>query len=159
MTGAYELINAAVSESEKIGEDRPVARIKGIIGEIQKYLDDPLTIPSIFSCPVDSAGQLTPLMIQLAENAAITPEAKYDFKNNYLISLFIYRFNDFAYFICNRLGTLKDRGQEFNDGVIKIFAQSAGDFFGTFYIEEETLGRLTTTMTTLDDWLGEGITH
>jgi hypothetical protein len=98
-------------------------------------------------------------MRQITVNEVITPEENHDFKNNFLIPVFISRFNDFAYFICNNRETLEGREQDFNDTVIKIFAQSAGDCFGIYYIEEETLGRLTPAMMAADHLLGKGITH
>jgi glycosyltransferase involved in cell wall biosynthesis len=159
MTGAYELINAAVSESEKKAADRPVARIKAFLAEFRRFLDEPCEIPAVYSLVDDSTGQLALLMRQIAAHAVISPEEKYEFKNNFLIPVFISIFNDFAYFICNSHETLEGREQDFNDTIIKIFAQSAGTCFGIYYIEEETLGRLTPTMMTSDHLLGKGITY
>jgi glycosyltransferase involved in cell wall biosynthesis len=159
MAGAYELIRAAVFESEKIAADRPVAKIKAFLKTLQEFLDEPCKIPAAQGLAGDTAGSLAPLIGQIVAHAVIMPEQKYDFKKNFLISDFMGRFKDFANFLCNSRATLEGREQDFSDTVFKIFAQSAGDSLGTFFIEEETLGRLTPNLVALNHSLGKGICY
>ena len=158
LVGAYDLINAAVFASEKMAADRPVAQIKAFLKTLQGFLDEPCRIPAAQGVAGD-AGSLAPLIGQIVAHAVIKPEQKYDFKKNFLISDFMSRFKDFANFICNNRATLEGREQDFFDTVVKIFAQSAGDSFGTFFIEEETLGRLTPSLVALNHSLGKGVCY
>jgi glycosyltransferase involved in cell wall biosynthesis len=126
ISGAFELINAAVNESEKIAADRPVAKIEAFLRTVQGFLDEPSKISGSHSAATDNAGGLAPLIGQIVSNAHLPPEQKYDFKKNFLISDFMGRFKDFANFLCNSRATLEGREKDFNDTVFKIFAQSAG---------------------------------
>lgn len=159
MAGAFELIDAAVSESGKIVIDRPVAKIETFLKSLQGFLDEPCKISGSQSANGGAAGGLAELMEQIAAKAQLPPEQKHDFKKNFLISDFMGRFKDFASFLCTNRSTLEGREQDFNDTVYKIFAQSAGDSLGTFFIEEETLGRLTPDLLALNHSLGKGICY
>jgi glycosyltransferase involved in cell wall biosynthesis len=159
MSGAYELINAAIFESEKIAADRPVDKIKAFLKTFQGFLDEPCKIPAAQLVAGDAASNMAPLIEQIFADTVIMPDQKYDFKKNFLISDFMGKFKDFANFLCNTRETLEGREQDFNDTVFKIFAQSAGDSLGTFFIEEETLGRLTPNLVALNHSLGKGICY
>jgi rhamnosyltransferase len=159
IAGAYELVQAAVIESGKSATERPVSKIELFIKTLQGFLDNASEIPQVSITGMEDPGSLTPLIRQIASHATICPEQKYDFKKNFLISDFMVRFKDFANFLCNNFTTLEGRDQEFNDTILKILAQSAGDRLGYFFIEMETQGHVTTDMKKLDHELGKGICY
>lgn len=159
MAGAYELINAAVHECGKQPIDRPIGKIEAFLKSLQKFLDEPDKIPSVQGKSEDAPGSLAPLIDQIVALTVISPEQKYDFKMNFFINDFMARFKDFASYLCTNCETLEGRELDFNNTILKIFAQSAGDNLGYFFIEEETLGRLTPDMVTLNHSLGKGICY
>lgn len=159
MAGAYELINAAVLESEKFNLDRPVAKIESFLKIFQEFLNDPSKIKAAQGEAAIAAGSLAPLIGQFAAQAVILTEDKYDYKKNFFIPDFMCRFKDFANFLCHSCATLEGRKEDFNNTVLKIFAQSAGDSLGNFFIEEENLERLTPNLVALNHSLGKGICY
>ncbi|HEX9024383.1 MAG TPA: glycosyltransferase family A protein [Geobacteraceae bacterium] len=159
ISGSFELISAAVIAPGNNGSARPITRVESFVQAMKRYLDEPDMISSSQPPAEIGAGTLAQLITQLAADRPSDGNGKYDFKKNFLIPDFMARFNDFAKYLCGSQPTLEGREKDFSDTIFKIFAQSVGDYLGTYYIEEETIGRLTPELKELDHSLGKGICY
>jgi glycosyltransferase involved in cell wall biosynthesis len=159
ISGAFELINVAIFSTNQKVADRPVAKVENFVKALHGFLDEPGKISSLQAHAEDVEGNLSRLVAQIAAIAQPDAGEKYNFKKNFLIPDFMARFKDFANYLCKSHPTLDGREKDFNDTIYKIFAQSAGDYLGNFFIEEETMDRLTPELKALNYALGKGICY
>jgi rhamnosyltransferase len=159
ISGSFDLIRAAVFITGQRGTDRPITKVENFVKAIKGFLDEPGKISLSLPPAEDGAGNLAQLVAQMTADRPSDGHDKYDFKKNFLIPDFMARFNDFAKYLCKNHSTLEGRDKDFSGTIFKIFAQSAGDYLGTYYIEEETMGRLTPELEGLNHSLGKGICY
>ncbi len=160
IAGLYDLISITVAELEKISPD-PVGAIRSFVGALQKNIE---IMPYRIEGRLEGKDfykekGLNLLLKEIVDDTSITPEQKYNFKHNFLISDFMKRFENFAAYISSRRYSLKDRENDFIACIYKIFAMIAGDALGAYYLEAETLNRLTPELKKIDYLLGKGVCY
>jgi glycosyltransferase involved in cell wall biosynthesis/2-polyprenyl-3-methyl-5-hydroxy-6-metoxy-1,4-benzoquinol methylase len=84
---------------------------------------------------------------------------KYNFKQNFLIPDFMKRLENFAEYLCSKHHTLNGREKDFISCIYKILAVAAGEALGAYYLEAETLNRLTPELKRIDRLLGKGVCY
>lgn len=150
ITEAYELTNTSIA-GLKIIEDNPVMATRSFLAAIQENIDAPDRIKNRLkegTCVNDDGLGL--LVKQIAGNIVLPSEQKYTFKQNVLLSDLIKRIGDFTEYLCANHPTFIGREKDFISCIYKIFAMVAGDALGVFYLESESLNRLTPDLKRID---------
>jgi|GEM_PF-1472188 glycosyltransferase involved in cell wall biosynthesis len=160
IAGTYDLINIAVAGLGHIDLE-PVTAIKTFINALKANME---TSPGRIEKTLEERGiqgddSLNSLLGQIAGDIVLLPEQRYNFKRNFIIPDFMDRFGNFAEYLYCKHHTLKGREKDFISCIYKIFAMTAGSALGTYYLEEETLNRLSPRLREIDRLLGEGVCY
>lgn len=158
--GLYDLINITIAESGSIVSD-PLTAIKSFINLFQGNMDlSPEKIEmKMKKAKVHADDGLGSLIREITKDMTFTPQRKYNFRKNLLISLFMSHFREFSEYLYNNHRTLKDREKEFIASIYNLFAMTAGNGIGLYYIELEASNRLTPELKIIDQLLGKGVCY
>ena len=156
----YNLINISIAELGTINPE-PVMAIKSFINALQRNIDAyPERIKSTLKeKKICGDVGLDLLLKQIIGDTAFTAKRLYNFKQNFLIPDFMNRFRRFAEYLYHKNQTLKSREKDFVSCIYKIFAMTGGESLGAYYIEQESLNRLTPDLKRIDRLLARGICY
>jgi 2-polyprenyl-3-methyl-5-hydroxy-6-metoxy-1,4-benzoquinol methylase/glycosyltransferase involved in cell wall biosynthesis len=172
LLGIYELISISISEIGEVSPE-PIKAVQSFINALQKNMD---TLPDKAekTSKLDSRlhgndgleafsgedGGLGLLLREIVDGDAIfILKQKYNFKQNFLISDFMKHLENLTAYLCSKQHTLNGREKDFISCLYKIFAVTAGDALGAYYLEAETLNRLTPELKRIDRLLGKGVCY
>lgn len=161
ITGLYDLIGIAVVELKNNISPELMMTVRSFVNALQKNIE---TTPHGIEERLKEKGVygedgLNLLLREVIGEKSVSPEQKYNFKHNFLISDFMKHFENFTKYLYSRHQNLKGREDDFISCLYKIFAMTAGYALGTYYIEAEALNRLTPDLRRLDLLLKKGICH
>lgn len=155
------LINTSIAELGDI-DPEPVKAIKSFINALQENVDtlpDRIEKTSKGEKIYEDSGLELLLREVVGGDTALMLRQKYNFDQNFLISDFMKHFEDFTTYLCSKHHTLKGREKDFILCLYKIFAMTAGEALGAYYLEAETLNRLTSDLKRIDYLLGKGVCY
>jgi rhamnosyltransferase len=158
--GLYNLISTAIAGLGDIGPS-PIRSIKSFIEQFSKGMEaSPDDIERAWK-KLEGKGEnsLYSLINEMFRDVPLEPERKYDFKQNFIIPLFMKRFEEFSEHICQKYQSLKGRENEFIDCIYKLFAVDTGTQLGFYYLEAENLNRLTPDLNRIDHLLARGVCY
>ncbi len=160
IAGIYNLINISIAELGDI-DTEPVIAIKSFINALQKNID---TSPdwiekALKERKIQGNDGLDLLLRQVIGDTVFTLEEQYNFKQNFLIPDFMKHLENFAGYLYSKHHTLEGRGKDFISCIYKIFAITTGEGPGAYYLESESLNRLTPDLKRIDQLLGKGVCY
>lgn len=160
ISGMYDLINISISELGNVAPDSLTA-IKSFINIIQRNMDSAPEKMEIkmMKVKVSEHDGLGALIRQITTGVTLKPEHKYSFRKNPFVSSFMGQFSDLAEYIYKNHGSLQNREKEFISSIYNLFAITAGNAIGLYYIELEALNRLTPELEKIDRLLGKGVCY
>jgi glycosyltransferase involved in cell wall biosynthesis len=110
-----------------------------------------------FACPDRKLEQLVRDVVGNAP-ASVTAGI-YNFKQNLLIDEFMNHFESFAEFLFNRIPGTRGMGDDIPSCIYKIFAMTVGIVLSSFYLEEESLNRVTPGLERINQILPKGVSY
>lgn len=158
--GIYNLINISVSELKDLNPEAAIT-IRSFLNILEKNMNiSPDFIKKIHKDKkVGGNNNLDLLLRQVFGDGVFLNVQQHHFKENFLIPYFMKYFGYLTSYLCKNHYTLKDREKEFISCLYKIFAMTAGEALGKYYLEAETLNRLTPELKRIDRLLGKGVCY
>lgn len=137
----------------------PMEAVKNFIGSFKETIS--LSPSEVFTFALgladDDARGISPLLAQLGIidiNPPLAPLNK-----NIMLSIFMERLQDFSWYVCHQHKTLHGRQTQFVDCLYKILGTIAGEALGSFYLEQETSGKIDDELLRLEKLMGYGVTY
>ncbi|MCC6544057.1 MAG: glycosyltransferase family 2 protein [Nitrospirae bacterium] len=158
--GTYNLINLSISESNPVNSN-PMTALKSLLSAIQKNINKhPDGIEKgLKRMRIQGDEGLNILYSMLFENAVRSPQNMYNFKQNILIPNIMNYLNQFSEYLLARHNTLSGREEDFVACIYKIYAMTVGDAIGAYYLEAESLNRVTSELNKIDEILAKGVCY
>ncbi len=160
IAGTYELISNSIAGLGDI-DSEPVRAIRSFVNVLKQNMS--LSFESLEQEPKDEKIQdvegMELLLGEITGNTDFSLEQKCNFTESFLIQNFIKRFQDFTDYLYRKHATLAGREMDFVSCIYKIFAVTAGEALGAYYLEAETLNRLTPELERIDRLLGKGVCY
>ena len=159
IAGMYNLINISIADLAGI-DSGLVAAIRTFINNLKRNIDfSPEKIDGMKESRIQGDNGLDALLRQVIGDNVFTPEQLYNFKQNFLIQDFMNNIGQFTEHICGKHQTLKGREKDLVACIYRIFSITAGEAVGAYYIEAETLNRLSPDLRRMDRLLGRGVCY
>ncbi len=159
IAGTYKLISISIAGTEKIAPE-PLRAIRTFINALQKNIDVPITkLENTFKKRMIHRDDELEKLLKEVIGDRFFALGKYNVKENFLIQDFMNRFQNFTDYLYRKHHTLDGREKDFISSVFKIFAITAGEALGSYYIEAETLNRLSHDLKKIDHLLAKGVCY
>ncbi len=160
ISGLYNLISISIAEMGAVGHS-PITAIKSFISHLSKGIESsPDYIEKAWGkLAGKEKNSLHSLINEVFTDVHLDPEQQYNFRQNFITPLFMKRFEEFAEHLCLRHQSLEGREEEFIDCIYKLFAMEAGAKLGFYYLEAESLNRLTPDINRADNLLAKGVCY
>jgi len=156
ITDLYNFINVIISKTEEI-DLNPVKAVRYFINEINSNNE---ISREIIEEAVDKQKQkdsaedeLSLLIKKITGYCSCSPDQSLKINQNFLFPEFISMFGQFTEYLCSKHQTLSGRQDDFISCIYKIFAVTAGEVLGAFYLESETLNNLSGHIKNMDEML------
>lgn len=158
--GLYDLINVSIADLGNIASN-PLTAIKSFINLFQRNMElSPEKLEKkIDQSKSDQSDGMGSLLRLIINDAVLMRERKYNFRKNLFISNFMNHFKEFSEYLYHNQRNLKGREKEFIESIYKIFAMTAGNGLGLYYLELEASNRVTSEMKKLDLLFGRGVCY
>ncbi|NOZ26197.1 MAG: methyltransferase domain-containing protein [Nitrospirae bacterium] len=154
ITDTYDLINASMPPLSEI-QGQPVKAIRAFVNALQRNIDR----PGRFASKARGDEGLDMLIAEIKGDGVTASEPEHDFSRSFLIHDFMKEFQRFTDYLCRNHNTLDGREEDFVSCIYKIFATTAGEAVGAYFLEAETLNRLTPDLKRIDRMLGKGVCY
>lgn len=160
ITGTYNLVSLSLANVREIESD-PVTMIRLFIDAFQGNLDNSPDEMVKTLKEKESYGDvfLGGLLKEAIDDFSHEPEQLYNFRQSVMLSDFMNNFKEFAEYLCSRHISLSNEKEDFNTSVFKLFAGTAGEVLSAYYLEAETLNRLSPDLRRIDELLGKGVCY
>jgi len=158
--GMYDLIRISLDEL-KGSSSQLLSTVKSFVNYLRANMESPHEkIESILKTGEISSDHSLDLLLEKIEgNNARDMVFTYDFRHNVLLPGFMESFEQFSGHLCNNSDSLQGRESDIVSAVYKIFARTAGIALGAYYLEAESLQKLTPELKRTDGLLGEGVCY
>lgn len=160
IAGTYDLLCNSIAGLGDI-DSEPVKAIRSFINALKQNIDLPIERleQDLKKRKVQGVEGIELLLRDITGNTAFSLEQKYNFRESFLIQNFMKRFQDFTDYLYCKHTTLAGREKDFVSCIYKIFAVTAGESLGAYYLEAEALNRLTPDLKRIDRLLGKGVCY
>jgi 2-polyprenyl-3-methyl-5-hydroxy-6-metoxy-1,4-benzoquinol methylase/glycosyltransferase involved in cell wall biosynthesis len=158
IAGIHELISLSIAEMGNV-DSEPIRAIKSFINALQRNVSKGKVEKTLRERNVHIDDGLGRVLREVIGDRVFTVEQKYNFTESFLLHDFMERFQDVTDYLYRKHHTLDGREKEFVSCVYKIFAITAGEALGAYYLEAESLNRLTPELERIDLILGKGVCY
>ncbi len=143
ITGLHEIICATISDI-KIQESNPAAFIKSFLSLLDNKVNNTQVnneegLKENISIEKDALGML---IKDISVDRVCPVKEKHDFKKNCILADFMRNFESFAAYVIGTQYDLIGTVNDFTGDIKKIFAMTAGEALGTFYLEMKDINQV-----------------
>lgn len=154
----HALINASIVEMGGV-DPEPMRAIKSFINALQRYVSKGKLEKTLKEKRFPGDDGLESVLREVIGDSVFTAEQKCNFTESFLLHDFMKRFQDVTDYLYRNHRTINGREKEFISCIYKVFAITAGEALGAYYLEAETLNRLTPELEKIDRILGKGVCY
>ena len=158
--GLHDLVTVAIPEAGSSGT-RLLDVATAFVSSMSRCMNaSPVEISAALSAKTQTDGEgFKPRMLDLFGDAVPAPGEHADYRKNFLISGFMENIGHLADFLSTRQFSSAEREKDLVSCIYKTLAVTVGEALGSYYLEAETLDRLTDGLKRMDQELAKGVCY
>ncbi|MHB1011372.1 MAG: glycosyltransferase [Desulfobacteria bacterium] len=158
--GLHDLVTVAIPEAGSSGT-RLLDVATAFVSSMSRYMNaSPEEISAALSAKTHIVGEgFKPRLLDLFGDASPAPGEHTDCRKNFLISEFMENIGHLVDFLSTRQFSSAEREKDLVSCIYKTLAVTVGEALGSYYLEAETLDRLTDDLKRMDQELAKGVCY